>query len=154
MSSCRCGVIFLGAATADPGWRHGFDVPPRKRHFQPRQELEIKIQMDSVFQLIGRSPFLYAPQSVPSLCLGREWLICLAAQDVHSLLFFLFFWSFSLFGGASAETPLLFMLIVRRGVQAPRQPLGNGRAIKREQTWGFSDWHYVAGERREGGQAA
>lgn len=75
MSSCRCGVIFLYGATADPikaGRRSGFDVLPRSVHFQPRQELEIKIQMDSVFQLIGQSPFLYVPQRVSPLCLGRE----------------------------------------------------------------------------------
>lgn len=35
-----------------------------------------------------------------------------------------------------------------------QQPLGNGRAIKREQTSGFFRLTLVAGERREGGQAA
>lgn len=47
---------------------------PRSVHFQPRQELEIKIQMDSVFQLIGRSPFLYVPQRVSPLSDSFVWL--------------------------------------------------------------------------------
>lgn len=58
----------------------------------------------------------------------------LAAQDVPEF----FFWgAFSLIE-ESLQRPVAAYANGAEGCAALRQPLGNGRAIKREQTWGFS----------------